>query len=78
MGAKKITNYVFCHKQFIPSESKILTTILQLDPYCLMKIINKLLQSTTNYTMILGILDYRLSIEINILGEIISSSGVTL
>ena len=28
--------------------------------------------------MILGILDYRLSIEINILGEIISSSGVTL
>ena len=43
-----------------------------------MKIINKLLQSTTNYTMILGILDYRLSIEINILGEIISSSGVTV
>ena len=78
MGAKKITNYVFCHKQFILSESKILTTILPLDPYCLMKIINKLLQSTTNYTMILGILDYRLSIEINILGEIISSSGVTL
>ena len=63
MGAKKMTNYVFCHTQFIPSESKILTTILPFDPYCLMKIINKLLQSTTNCTM--GILDYRLSIEIN-------------